>query len=65
MASRATMYRGRAADCLAMAESARNRASKETYLELATQWARLADRLEDEQISPLSGERSDKPQTRS
>jgi hypothetical protein len=48
MISRPEMYRRRAVECLEQAELAKNKSVKDTFLELATHWNELADRVEIE-----------------
>jgi len=47
--SRSETYRRRADECLAQADATPNATTKRTFLQLATQWVALADRLVDEE----------------
>lgn len=52
MASRAEIYKQRAADCRAKADAARSRTTKTAFLELARQWASMAEEIEKQEREP-------------
>jgi len=52
MAARGEIYRQRAADCLALADAAKDTFTKERFLELARQWSMLSGQIEKEEQEP-------------